>query len=75
MTTVTGIEARVTDAELDVMRQAAARIAVQPGEPSAEDPFAVLTRPFVPPVPDIRAGYTKCCNGAHHFCTALSHDA
>lgn len=60
------VTAGVSPAELQVMREAAARLTGTGSATGREDPFGVLAAPFRP-APGARAVYSR--TGGHHWCT------
>jgi hypothetical protein len=64
------VTAGVSAAELEVMREAAARLCAQPGgtrDLAGDDLFGALCAPFDPLPPYEWAGYQRHPSG-HHFC-------
>lgn len=57
----------VSPAELEVMREAAARLTGTGDTPGAGDPFGVLAAPFRPAPEGSRSSYTR--TSGHLWCT------
>lgn len=58
----------VSSAELEVMREAAARLTGTGNSASTEDPFGALAAPFCPAPAGARANCSR--TGGHLWCTA-----